>query len=165
MALTPAEKQKRYRERKEKEAQVRAHETNSFLKQPFDEWLGNLWSDEITFDLDLVGVQSVGDFPGNGDIDPFWKEEWGEGPNRGAIGAAERMVGVLGEAAYNLARRINQYKSEEIAARIAEIEAADLTDPAVKKQALADIAKLTKYRDELSKSVRWTLPQWKVKGE
>jgi hypothetical protein len=166
MALTPAEKQRRYRERKEKEAQSRAHITNSFLRRPFDEWLEDLWSSEIILDFDLLGIPNAPyEFPAKGDHDPFWQEEWNEGPNRGSIGAAERMVGVLADAATSLASRINQYKREEIDARIAEIEASDLRDPNAKKQALADVAKLAKYRDELSKSVRWNLPQWRIKGE
>jgi hypothetical protein len=166
MALTPAEKQRRYRERKEKQARSRAHLTDSFLKTPFDEWVNEVWFSDVMIDFDLLGIENPPyEFPAKGDFDPFWKAEWEEGPNRGAIGAAERMVGVLADAAMTLARNINKYKLEEISARMAEIEHSDLSDPKTKKQALAEIARLSKYRDELSKSVRWNFPQWEIKGE
>jgi hypothetical protein len=166
MALTPAEKQRRYRERKEKNAQARAHLTNSFLKRPFEDFINDVWFSEIMIDFDLLGIEKPPfEFPAKGNLDPFWKEEFGEGPNRGAVGAAERMVGVLASAASDLASRINQYKREEIDARITEIEASDLTDPVTKKQAFADVSKLTKYREELSKSIRWNFPQWRIQGE
>jgi predicted XRE-type DNA-binding protein len=74
-------------------------------------------------------------------------------------------VGCLIDAAGELARIISGYKRDEIDARIAEIEQSDLSDPAAKKQAFAEMAKLKEMRDQLGKQVRWTFPQWKVTGE
>ena len=116
--------------------------------------------------LDVAGLDGDGFYDeaepksSTGQIEP----ETYEGIH-GAIGRAELTVGMLLEAATVLAGMINDFKQQEISTRITELEAADLTDPAAKKQALADIVRLTKYRDQLEKQVRWSLPQWKVKGE
>ncbi|MCF6370967.1 hypothetical protein [Rhizobium halophilum] len=112
--------------------------------------------------LETAGI-AIPDYAVAGDSDPEWKEE--DGPNRGSIGRAERIVGLLLDAAGALAGQINQYKTDEINARITELEQADLNDPDVRKQALADIVTLTKIRDQLQKQVRWTLPQWRVKSD
>jgi hypothetical protein len=165
MAPTAAENQKAYRDRLKAKRHKSPDGMSEFLRVPFSEWFTDVdWSD-VTFDFDLVGARADEEFPGKGDVDPFWQEAWGEGPNRGSLGVAERMVGVFLDAAVLMAEKINKYKLEQIAERISEIEAADLSDPHIKKQALADVAKLTKLRDELSKQVRWTLPAWKARGE
>ena len=161
MAMSAAEKQKMYRERKKAHMRKAPDQMDGLLRQPFSEWLEDRWSD-VTIDLDLIGVREVINFPGADDQDPFWQEEWDEGPNRKSIGCAERMVGVLTDAALQLAKFINEYKIEQINARLAEIEVADLTDPLTKKKALSDTARLSRYREDLQKQVRWTLPQWKV---
>lgn len=165
MAKSVLERKREQLERDEARAKQLAYKADAFFSKPFDEWMGENWHNRVTHDLDLVGLDNHGSFPGQGDTDPFWREEWNEGPNRGAIGCAERAVDVLLDAAVELASLINTYKSEQFKSRIAELEAADLSGPEARKQALADIVRLTKYRDQLSKQVRWTLPQWKVKGE
>jgi hypothetical protein len=163
MALPPAEKQKAFRERKKAKAKRAPDLVDGYLQTPFSDWFDYQNWRNVIGDLDYVGVTEQIEFPGVGDVDPFWEEEWAEGPNRGSIGCAERVVGVFLDAAVNMARFINEYKTKQVAPRIAEIETADLTDPVIKKQALADIAKLTKYRDQLTKEVRWRLPQWELK--
>lgn len=165
MAKTALERKKEQLERDEAKAKLSAHKPDVFLSEPFDKWIGDLWHSNVTRDLDLIGADPGIPFPGNGNTDPFWREDWNEGANRDAIGCAERMVGVLLDSAVELATLINRYKVEQFNARIAELEAADLSDPDARKQALADIVTLTKYRDQLEKQVRWSLPQWKVKGE
>ncbi len=169
MALSGAEKAKRFRERQKAKEQAALKQPEvgpaSYLRQPFDEWLGDRWNDSVIGDFDLAGFDPGVTFPGKDNADPHYDPSLDDGPNRGAIGCAERIVGVFLDAAVELAGRINTFKKQEIKARIAELEAADLTDPAKRKQAMADIVRLTKYRDQLEKQVRWTLPQWKVKGE
>lgn len=166
MALTSAEKQRRYRERKKKQARSRAHVIDGYLKTPFDDWIGSYWASDIVTDFDILGIPDrPSKFPVTGAVDPFWDPDLDVGPNRGAIGAAERMADVLLDAGKMLAYYINKYKLEEIATRMSEIEAQDLSVPETKKQALAEIAKLSKFKDELSKSVRWNVPQWEIKGE
>jgi hypothetical protein len=161
VAISPAEKQKTYRERKRNQRKKAPDLLDGFLRQSFSGWIDDRWSDVIA-DLDLIGVKETIEFPAAGDIDPFWQEEWNEGPNRGSIGCAERMVGVFLDAAVQLARFINEYKAEQVNARIAEVEAADLAAPATRQKALADMVRLSKYRDELQKQIRWNLPQWKI---
>ncbi len=163
MVKSAAEYQRAYRERlkeKEKEAVGIADEA---FQAPFHEFMGDFWNDVTTY-LEWSGIKEIPDYAADGDTDPDWNAET-DGPNRGALGRAERMVGLYLDAASTLAGYINRYKEQEISNRIGELEASDLSDPEARKQALADIVTLTKYRDQLSKQVRWTLPQWKVKGE
>ncbi|WP_137111953.1 hypothetical protein [Rhodobacter sp. SY28-1] len=83
---------------------------------------------------------------------------------RRSLGRAEVMVAALIEAAQDLAGFVADYKRQEINARLAEIEASDLSAPEAKKAALQDAARLNKMLDQLDKQVRWTFPQWKVTG-
>lgn len=83
----------------------------------------------------------------------------------GSLARAEIMVGCLIDAASELARIINEYKRQRIAARLKEIESADLSDPDVKKSALAEVVRLQKMNEHLDKQVRWAFPQWKLAGE
>ena len=82
-----------------------------------------------------------------------------------SLAKAEITVGQLIDAAAAMARIINDYKRNEIDARISEIEQSDLSNPDVKKKAFVAMARLTKMRDQLDKQVRWNFPQWKVTGE
>ncbi|RCW83462.1 hypothetical protein [Paracoccus lutimaris] len=81
-----------------------------------------------------------------------------------SLGRAEVMIGCLIKAAQGLADEVNAYKRTEIKARLAEVEASDLSDPAKKKAALKEAARLNKMLDQLDKQVRWTFPAWKVTG-
>ncbi|MBX5240960.1 hypothetical protein [Rhizobium sp. NLR22b] len=163
MVKTAAEYQRAYRERlREKEKEAIGVADDAF-QMPFNVFMADFWNDVTTY-LEWTGIKELPDYAGDGDSDPDWNPET-DGPNRGALGRAERMVGLYLDAASALAGYVNRYKVQEIGNRIAELEAADLNDPDARKQALADIVRLTKYRDQLSKQVRWTLPQWKVKGE
>ena len=84
--------------------------------------------------------------------------------NRRSLGRAEMMITALNEAAENLAFYVNKYKRTEIKARLAEIEASDLSDPETKRAALKNAARLNKMLEQLDKQVRLTFPQWKVTG-
>jgi hypothetical protein len=164
MALSNSERQKRFRQRKREEKFHLPDALTGRLKTPFEEWLTDQDWQDVIHDLDMIGVREIIEFPARHGRDPFFNED-ADGVDRGAVGAAERIVTTFLDAAVTMASKINAYKLGQVNARIAEIETADLTDPDIKKQVLAEIAELTNYRDELSKSVRWTLPQWKVKGE
>lgn len=169
MALSPAEKQKRYRERKkEKEAQDSIGVEDTF-KAPFysffsDEWFGS----NFHLGLELAGIappafdddtgaaeHSLYDAP-QGDADPIFYEA------RDSLGRAEFMIGCLADAAADLAQHVNEYKRSEIKQRLTEIEERDLSDPEVKKAALQEATRLNKMLDQLSKQVRITFPQWKA---
>lgn len=81
-----------------------------------------------------------------------------------SLGRAEVMIGCLISSAIGLADEVKTYKRAEINARLSEIEASDLTDPAAKKAALNEATRLNKMLDQLDKQVRITFPQWKVTG-
>lgn len=176
MAMTPAEKQKRYRERqREKDAQAsKATTTSEVFKRPFWE----VWQDELQpyandFDyyLDEAGVSAPG-FDGDQGPEEFSAEAFPKATlheifpdlSHGSLRRAEFMAGSLKEAAETLATAVNLYKRSEIQARMAEIEASDLTQAEAKKAALQEAARLNKMLDQLDKQVRLTFPQWKVTG-
>lgn len=166
MVKTQADYQREYRERKKEAEKAADRKVATYFRKPFDEWMGeDRWHDRVTSDFDLVGADTHMPFPGIGNVDPFWREEWNEGPDRGALSCAERMVTVLLDASRGMAHLIRDYKKEQISARIAELEASDLTDPAARKDALAEIVKLTRYVEQLEKETREVYPQWRVRGE
>ena len=171
MVLTGAEKVRRFRERqKEEEKQElrRSEKTQHwYVERGFSEYADHS-GERIDYEmaLDVAGFEPDGFYDeadpksATGEIEPSTYDGI-----KGALGKAELTIGMLLEAATTLAGMVNDFKQQEINTRIAELEASDLSDPDARKQALAAIVKLTKYRDQLSKQVRWTLPQWKVKGE
>lgn len=68
------------------------------------------------------------------------------------------MVDCLMDAAVELAGIIQTYKRNAIAARRIEIEAADLSDPDTKREALETITRLSRIEDVLNSNVRRTVP-------
>lgn len=166
MALTPAEKQRRYRERKVDKLAKAIDPTDDLASVKFSEWMTD-WS-TIEHALDWAGL-TVPDFEAQGDTDPYWHQQHEEGyepdPNRGSIGRSERMADMLFDAAGHLAAKINEYKKEQVAARVAQIETMDLSDMAVRKDALAELARLNKLSARLDKKARYDVPTYRLKGE
>jgi hypothetical protein len=162
MALSNAERQKRHRQRRREQKLTGEERLDIYVLKPFSEWFSDQDWQDVIHDLDIVGVRDIKDFPASDDAGPFSDID---GYDHSSLRAAEQMVTTFLDAAVNMASKINSYKLEQINDRIANLIATQLDDPEARKQALADIATLSKYRDELDKSVRWTLPQWKVKGE
>lgn len=166
MALTPAEKQKRYRDRQRAAARGPGDAAAPVLQMPFFKFYEeNADHSEFEIPLYLAGAEP----PSFTDDGPAVFSRMLEGlelpsaPN--SIARAELAVECFAEAARALAAVVNNYKQAEIKARIAEIEQSDLSDAETKRKALADIVRLQKMLDQLSKQVRWTFPQWKVTGE
>ncbi len=169
MALTPAEKQRRYRDRKREEAKNSPDSTRPYLAVPFHKWMGNsdsaYWQ-EVEFPLGVSGLkfEAFTDDSGSADIArPY--DEWGANEGyydhfTGSVGRAEHMVWNLIEAGTALARRLNQYKLEHIDAELARLEKADLRDPSERKKAVAEMVKLNKLRDRLKKEKRFAMPEW-----
>lgn len=170
MALTPAEKQRAYRERQKqkKEESFRKGDPTSFTySAPFHEFYGD-YVRETDFDLalSLAGIPApefeddrgpeefVLNGATDGVADPF-------GGVQGAIGRAEVMIGCLIDAAAALAELVNEYKQQEIKARLAELESSNTTARAT---AMSEAVKLNKMLDLLDKRVRKDFPQWKVTG-
>ena len=164
MALSNAEKLRRYRERKKRQKENANELTRSFLKRSFKEYMIECdgW-DEVQTLLEWAGVHWDLDYANRIDIDfAHWSDE-GEEPDPSPIGRAERMVNLFQDAATALAARINEYKMKEIDARIAEIEQSDLTESKAKKEAFADIVALNAMRDRLRRERRRVYPEYEVK--
>lgn len=152
--------------------------TYPFLKEPFFEWLertegyGDWSSGTFHLDASQITIPEFTDDNGphsvDGEVELVWKDNPEDGYYvgfEGSIGRAECLVDDLIAAASNFAIVINTYKKEQINARITEIENSDLSDPEVKKKALADIVRLRKMLDQLEgKMVRESFHQWKIKG-
>lgn len=163
MAMTPLERKRLSLERKAERQRLAGDPTDKIAGRKFYEFLADAnWSNVATglewagINPDHIPIFDTDEDPGH---DPQLD---GDEPSRGSIGRAERMVGNLLDAASELARLINRYKREEIDRAIADLEAGDLADPAARKEALAQIVRLTKLRDQLEKQIRITLPQWRV---
>jgi hypothetical protein len=167
MTLTPAEKQRRYRQRQKQEGRAASFAMADVFRKPFFEFDGDLDFDHA---LSLAGIpaptfvddRGPKDFVLNGATDgvesPFLSIA------QGSLGRAELIIGCLADAATALATQVNKYKRSEIKQRITEIEAQDLTDPETKKAAFKEVTRLNKMLDQLSKQVRWTFPEWTVTG-
>jgi hypothetical protein len=82
----------------------------------------------------------------------------------GSVGRAESMVGILLDAAQELAAIVRRYKTNELDLRLEEIRNMDLIDPEVRKKALEETVHIEKIKDSLHRNVRRTIPQWEVKG-
>ena len=175
MALSPAEKSKRWRERQK--AQRDAKERKAQLKmqadyrEPFGEYAES-HGDFSTFeaDLNLLGYEQP-DFTDDRGPKEFAFEEAYRGMEEelfggkvGSLGRAEYMIESLLGAAGALSMVVNDYKVKEIKARISEVEASDLSDIATRKTAMAEIVRLNKVLDLLRKQVRRNFQQWKVEG-
>jgi hypothetical protein len=178
MAKTSAERVKEHRERRKRKAIAKERElAPRTYQQPFFEWLaensGREWDDgDVHKDASQITISDFTDDSGphsvDGEVELIGEDDPEGGiyiGYTGSLGRAERLVDDLLSLAGIYARTINTYKKEEINTRITEIEQSDLSDPAAKKQALADIVRLQKMLDQLDKQVRWTFPQWKVTGE
>lgn len=170
MALTPAEKQKAYRERKKARQRAAQEGTASHLKTPFS----SLWNESAGFTdfeqaLQLAGIEppSFEDELNPEDVtleaEAIGLDQYGVdaiyGSRKGAIGRAEVIIGSLIDAAFELSSIVNRYKRTEIEARIAELENSDEIDVTT---AIEQAVKLNKLLDQLNKQVRRSFPQWEV---
>jgi len=177
MALSNAEKVRRYRERQKAKKQEDLKQPTSrgdLFRTPFFEFfpVDAQISSQYAQSLELAGIQPLvfqddsgpeastldnlaDDFEASGFSNPF-------GDSHGSsLGKAEVLIGCLLDAASDLASEVNAYKRSEINRRIAEIEASDLSDPEVKRLAFAEMGELTAMLEELGKQIRWPIPVWK----
>jgi hypothetical protein len=171
MNTANAEAQRRWRQRQKEKRQAGLTKPETPLavfQKPFFEYYDeNAPLSEFNMSLDIAGIPMPEFNDDRGprayalndvlDVDePTFADEVR------SLGRAEVMVGALIEAGRCLAYMVNDYKRTEIEARLAEIEASDLTDTAAKRAAMKEAARLTKMLDQLQKEVRWPFPQWKV---
>lgn len=171
MALTPAEKQKAYRERrreKEDREKIKGGDNGApFYRKPFSDFAqtdANLG--EVDQYLALAGLELPA-FDDERDPEAFvidrpaFGEESLFGEAKGALGRAEVTIGCLIDAAATLADAVNRYKRKEIQHRLAELEQSVDVDRAT---AMQEAVRLNKILDQLSKQVRMPFPQWKAVG-
>ncbi len=171
MAMTPAEKQRAYRNRqmhmKKEDLKQVAGPADAF-KAPFFQHLPEDYDYSSGFAdaFELMGIETP-KFDDDSGPESFSLDAGAEDAGifketPGSLGRAEIMVGCLISAALDLSQMVNDYKRSEIKARMAEIEASDLSETEAKKAALKEAARLQKMLDQLDKQVRWTFPQWKT---
>jgi hypothetical protein len=178
MALSNAEKVRRYRERQKLKKQANMKEpteqSDVFLT-PFYEFftVSEQAGSQYGQALELAGIEPPTFEDDSGpeastfdDLRDDFEEHGMSNPFGSALGSslgkAEVLVGCLLDAAADLAGWINDYKKAEIKARIAELENTDLADLEAKRAVFAKVADLGRMLEDLEKSVRWQLPQWKV---
>jgi hypothetical protein len=157
LALTPTEKQRRYRASLKLKKAASADVTESFLKTPIGEFLGDNFDFEDS--LDALG------FPNQAPLDQenaTWRSESTLSySGRPLIERLTWLAGVFLDGAQELHDKINRFKLAEIDARIAEVEADASSDPAVK--ALA-ICRLSDIRSKLDREFRRSFREIKVAG-
>lgn len=170
MAKSNAERLREFKARKKEQEKIASLTLDDVFKRPFFETLPKDFADDSAFsdNFEFIGVPmpAFNDDLGIEHHTLYSDDSAAElfQLNRRSLGRAEMIVTALIEAAQDLAGHVADYKRREIKARLAEIEASDLSDADTKKTALKDAARLNKMLDQLDKQVRWTFPQWKVTG-
>lgn len=171
MPMTPAERKRKQIERDRAALREMPDSTYPFLSMPFHEWLEGTDWESAEHDVNAAGMNmpvledDSGPRSFDGEVERGASQDWHPYTGyQGSVGRAESMVDYLVDALGQMAGAINTYKIQQINARIAELEGADLSKEEVRKAALGDIVRLTKMKEHLSRNVRISLPQWKVKG-
>lgn len=171
MAMSSRERKRRQIERERAALREQPDSTYPYLKTAFFEWIEGTDWEGAEHDINAAGMNmpvlsdNAGPRSFDGTVEDGANADWHPYAGyEGSVGRAESMVDYLLDALSQMTAAINSYKVEQIDHRIAELEAADLSDEAAKRAALADVVRLTKMKEHLSKTVRVSLPQWKVKG-
>jgi hypothetical protein len=173
MAMSAKERKQKQLKREQEGLRLLPDSTYPYLATPFYQHLemDPNWS-SVTLAFDLLGIEPP-DFKDDRGPEAFARQEcFATDEDRteafngssGSIGRAEVIVGVLLDAASELASIINKFKLQELKQRLDEVEGTDFSDPALRKEALEAVVHIGKIKDELSKNVRKTLPLWQVKG-
>lgn len=170
MAMTNAERQRRYREKQLATRRDQKDSADRYLKRSFatfflaeiEDDAGDWSSVQQTFAL--AGV-TLPDFERNEwpEYDEFELEGSGT-ENRLSLGKAEMLADAMQDGLRVLAEKISRFKREEVEARITELEAAEPSDAAARKQALDDIVELNRIKARLAKKARLTFPEYEIKG-
>jgi hypothetical protein len=172
MALSATERKRKQLERDREYLRKLPESTYPFLAKPYDAWLESEGdTSDINVPWELMGFESPSFDDNKGpeqySIHPFGHQEDMDeifAGYEGSVGRAEFMVIQLICAAEALSISINQYKRNQLAERLDSLEAEDLSDPDRRKTAFAESALIARLQDELQKNVRYTFPQWIVKG-
>ena len=173
MAKTALERKRESLERKRQASERLPDATAAFQAISFSEFYSE-HDIEVMFNFDLAGLPPL-EF-GDDDEDPHsysGEIEAGDDPEHGtyegyhgAIGRAEITVTALLQAAQALAQLINTYKRDLIKTEQERLNGlAGEADADRRRELLAEMVKLDRLRERLDKNVRWTVPEWKLKGE
>lgn len=175
MAMTPAEKQRRYRERLARKAKTEAkmkltlrlaNEPVTYLGQPFSSFVGDRHF-ELFENLDAFGIRVVGNFLDE-EIQRFDSQKQWE-PPLSALQRAEGLVDVFIDAAREIAQLVNAFKLEELKNAIGEAidRSANLPRGDVKalRQAIDEIDRLKGIQAQLEKPTRHTILATRADGE
>ncbi|WP_194093732.1 hypothetical protein [Marivivens aquimaris] len=170
MALSNAEKVRQYRERqkqKKSEELSKPEVQAEIFQRPFFEVMHEIGYGNSDFGiaLELAGFYCPlfddDEGPEKYTVDEGAKD--GFFPEGGrSLGRAEVMIASFLKAAEFLAAVVNEHKLEEIDKRIAEVQASDLSDPDVAKDAFERVAMLTRMKETLGKDTRVVLKQWRT---
>lgn len=171
MAMTALERKQKQIERDRAALRELPDSTYPYLAQPFHSWLpGSDW-EAAEHDINAAGMNMplITDDSGprsfDGEVERAESRDWRPYVGyQGSIGQAESMVDYLLAAISQMTVAINAYKTQQIDDRIAELQRSDLSDNEIRKVALNELVRLTKIKEHLEKTVRVSLPQWKVKG-
>lgn len=175
MAKASKERVRDYRQRRQQELAELPDSTYPFLEESFRVWLerteaGGDWGAAM-YHLDAAGLEDIliedenGPRSASGQVEKGRTETYDPYAGyAGSIGQAECAIDNLIAAAHTMGMVLCDYKKEKIRERLSKIERADLTDPTVRKNAMAETVKLNKILETLEKQIRITFYQWKVKG-
>lgn len=157
MALSNAEKQRRYRERQRQEKKAKAirpteDDLKPFLKTPFHQFLKERSPNIMLYEnLHWVGVEVTGNLKSNHpqfERAADWPEWAGVDPD--SLNVASAMVGIFLDAAKELATLLNEYKLKEI-------------DRAMETASPADKVRLKYLRKPLTRRTSYFLPVFESK--
>jgi hypothetical protein len=173
MAMTPLERKQKQLDRERDALRVMSDSSYSYLSKPFFERLEQdpNWS-SVQLCFELMGIEAPEFHDDRGPAAVALEHCFSSDEGRdeafsgyeGSVGRAEAMVGLLLDAAMELASIIQAHKLIELDARLREIEALDLSDPDERKGAFEAAVHIGKVKDALNGNVRRTIPQWQVKG-
>lgn len=169
MAKSSAERTREYRDRmkaKQREAQREPIPAPAYVQTPFHAFMEGRHL-ELEESLDAYGIHISGTNLGQ-EVQEFETEAPWEHTFT-SLERARAMMGVMLDAAKELAALINEYKLQEIEAAIdaAHEVSADLPrgDVDALKKSFAEIERLKAIRSELRKPTRHTLLSVDAKGE
>jgi hypothetical protein len=182
MALSNAEKQQRFRDKRRaaRAANLKKPETGVttklFQKPFFERMQGHPELSEFEFYFDYLGIDPPEFVDDSGPKSKLGimehayahrssdDEEPPYGDATDSLGRAEVAVGSLISAAVTLAGIINRYKREELLQREKEITAAMIDNPYDAPRLADTLIKIRTASAALEKNERWTLPVWKVES-
>lgn len=152
MAMSNAERQRRHYQRRKQAMRQPGDDTQAALKRPFAVFYGeDADVSDFEIPLHLAGIDPPTFDNDAGAVFPAILDGLEVPDARNSVERAELIVDCLLGAAAGLAGILNRYKLAEIAR--------------AEKAGDVDAATAERLRAQLKRNARWTLPQWKAKGD